>query len=126
MTASVADATLTIAEAAERSGVSAHTLRYYERIGLLDVGRDASGHRVYGPDDFARVIFLTRMRMTGMPIRALQRYVELAGRGESTVPERLAIMQAHRDAVRSQLSELQTALETIELKIDLYGGGCAP
>jgi DNA-binding transcriptional MerR regulator len=116
--------TLSIAEVAERTGVSAHTLRYYERIGLLSVGRDAAGYRSYNADDFSRVVFLNRLRMTGMPIRDLQRYIELVGRGESTVPERLAIMVAHRDAVRAQLAELQFALEIVEFKIDAYGGSC--
>jgi DNA-binding transcriptional MerR regulator len=117
---------LSIAEMAERTGVSAHTLRYYERIGLLDVPRDTAGHRRYGAGDFARVVFLSRLRMTGMPIRALQRYVALAGEGEGTVPERLVMLEAHRDAVRAQLQELALALETVEFKIASYGGACAP
>src|ERR1700755_2257256 len=80
---------LSIAEMAERTGVSAHTLRYYERIGLLAVARDAAGYRVYGAEDFARVVFLNRLRMTGMPIRTIQRYVALVNEGEHTVGERL-------------------------------------
>lgn len=87
--------TLSIAEMAERTGVTAHTLRYYERIGLLDgVARDASGHRAYSPSDYSRVVFLTRLRMTGMPIRELLRYVELVGAGEATVDERLGMLVA--------------------------------
>lgn len=121
-----AGTTLTIAEMAERTGLTAHTLRYYERIGLLDVARDASGYRVYGTDDYARIVFLTRLRMTGMPIRDLQRYVALAVAGEETVPERLAMLLAHRDAVKAQLAELQFALDTLEFKIAGYGGLCAP
>jgi DNA-binding transcriptional MerR regulator len=117
---------LTIAEAARRSGVSAHTLRYYERIGLLEVGRDASGYRLYDASDFGRVVFLTRLRMTGMPIRDLQRYVALVADGDASVPERQAMMLARRDAVKAQLAELQFALDTIEFKIAVYGGSCAP
>ena len=90
------------------------------------MARDAAGHRVYGADDFARVVFLSRLRMTGMPIRTLQRYVALVADGEATVPERLAMLQAHRDAVRAQLQELVFALETVEFKIASYGGACAP
>jgi DNA-binding transcriptional MerR regulator len=85
--------TLSIAEMAQRTGVTAHTLRYYERVGLLEVARDSTGRRVYGADDFARVVFLTRLRMTGMPIRDLQRYVGLVGQGDTTVPERLAMLE---------------------------------
>lgn len=119
-------ATLTIAEMAERTGATAHTLRYYERIGLIAVARDVSGHRAYTAGDFARVVFLTRLRMTGMPVRELQRYVALVGAGEGTVPQRLRMLQEHRDRVRAQLQELAFALETIEFKIAAYGGACAP
>lgn len=118
--------TLTIAEVAERTGVTAHTLRYYERIGLLAVARDDAGHRAYGAGDVARVVFLSRLRMTGMPIRGLQRYIALVGEGEQTVPERLRMLLAHRDAVRAQLAELAFSLESIEFKISAYGGTCAP
>ena len=121
-----AGSTLTIAQMAVRTGVGAHTLRYYERVGLLEVARDAAGHRVYGAADFSRVVFLNRLRMTGMPIRILQRYVALVGEGEDTVPERLAMLERHRDAVRAQLQELVFALETVEFKIAAYGGACAP
>ncbi|MBN9102559.1 MAG: MerR family transcriptional regulator [Pseudonocardia sp.] len=112
---------------AERTGVTAHTLRYYERIGLLDrVARDASGYRAYSAGDYGRVVFLTRLRMTGMPIRELLRYVELAGAGEATVDERLEMLLAHRESVRRQLAELQFALDTIDFKIASYGGSCVP
>jgi DNA-binding transcriptional MerR regulator len=119
-------ATLTIAEMAERTGVSAHTLRYYERIGLLSVGRDAAGYRLYSASDYARVVFLNRMRMTGMSIRDLQRYVALVEEGEASVPERRELMLAHRDAIRAQIQELTFALETVEFKIAAYGGTPEP
>lgn len=113
-----------IAEVAERAGVTAHTLRYYERAGLLAVGRDASGYRAYSEDDCARVVFLTRMRSTGMPIRDLQRYVALVEAGEDTVPERLAMMRAHRERVRARIDDLGVALDVIDFKIATYGGDC--
>lgn len=119
-----ADDRLTIAEVAERSGVTAHTLRYYERVGLISVGRDESGYRVYTGADFGRIVFLSRLRMTGMPIRDLQRYVRLVETGEHTVPERLALLQEHRDAVRARIDELAFALDTVERKIATYGGAC--
>lgn len=118
--------TLTIAEMAERTGLTAHTLRYYERIGLLEIARDAAGHRVYSADDFGRIVFLNRLRTAGMPIRELQRYVALVAAGTQTEPERLRMLLEHRDAVRAQLHELTFALETIEFKIAAYGGTCAP
>lgn len=118
------DAALTIAEVAAHTGVSAHTLRYYERIGLLDVARDTSGHRVYSASDYGRVVFLSRLRMTGMPIRDLQRYIALVAAGDDTVPQRREMLAAHRDAVRAQLAELQFALDAVEFKIASYGGSC--
>jgi DNA-binding transcriptional MerR regulator len=120
------DTALTIAEMAERTGVSAHTLRYYERIGLLSVARDGAGYRTFDARDYARVVFLNRMRMTGMSIRDLQRYIALVAEGEATVPERLQMMLAHRDAVRAQIQELTFALDTIDFKIAAYGGRAEP
>ncbi|MHA6623079.1 MerR family transcriptional regulator [Pseudonocardia sp. DLS-67] len=119
-------ATLTIAEMAERTGVSAHTLRYYERIGLLSVARDAAGYRLYSTGDYARVVFLNRMRMTGMSIRDLQRYIALVAAGDVSVPERRELLVAHRDAVRAQIQELTFALQTVEFKIAAYGGYAEP
>lgn len=120
-------ATLSIAETADRTGVTVHTLRYYERIGLLDgVGRDTAGYRFYTAADIRRVVFLTRLRMTGMPIRGLQRYVGLIGGGPSTEPERLAMLEAHRDAVRRQIQQLRVSLETVDHKIAAYRGRAQP
>jgi DNA-binding transcriptional MerR regulator len=66
----------TIAEVAAKTGVSAHTLRYYERIGLLDVGRQANGHRRFTEFDIHGVVFIGRLRATTMPIREIQRYFD--------------------------------------------------
>lgn len=115
--------TESIADVAERTGVTAHTLRYYERIGLLNVARDHAGHRRYTPDDVDRVVFIARLRQTDMPIRDIQRYFDLVAQGPSTEPERLALMRAHRDAVRAQLDALHKALDAVEHKITLYGRG---
>src|SRR4029450_3887465 len=65
--------TWTIAEVAERVGITAHTLRYYERIGLLDIGRDEAGRRRYTEPDINRVYFITRVRAADMPIGQIQR-----------------------------------------------------
>jgi len=120
------DDRLTIAEVAQRAGVSAHTLRYYERIGLLTVPRDGSGYRLYSAADYTRVIFLTRLRMTGMPIRELLRYVALVAEGDATVPQRLQMLQEHRAQVRARIEELTFALEIVDYKIATYGGHTAP
>ncbi len=119
-------AELTIAQVADVAGVSAHTLRYYERIGLVEVGRDTAGHRRYDRDALARVVFVTRLRMSNMPIRTIRRYVELVKLGDATAPERLALMQAHRATIMRRLQDLQAALAVIDYKITTYGGACAP
>lgn len=117
---------ITIAEMAERAGVSAHTLRYYERIGLLTVPRDAAGHRIYDAPAIRRVVFLTRMRLSGMPISDLRTYVELVDVGDRTVDDRLDLLLEHRDTLRARIRELQLALATTEFKIATYGGSTAP
>jgi len=125
-TLAVEEPTFTIAEVADQTGVSAHTLRYYERIGLLDVGRQPSGHRRFSGHDVDRVVFIGRLRATAMPIRVIQRYFALVARGPSTEDERLALLEAHRASVRARLHELESALDAIEHKIARYGGSCAP
>ncbi len=116
--------TLTIAEAAAATGLTPHTLRYYERDGLLldAVERASSGHRRYTERDLGWIHLLTRLRATGMPIREIREYAELVRQGEGTEPERMALLRAHRDAVRAQLAEVTEHLAAIEMKIDVYAG----
>jgi DNA-binding transcriptional MerR regulator len=117
---------LTIAEVVAITGVSAHTLRYYERIGLVEVGRDGVGHRVYDRAALARVVFVTRLRASDMPIRDILRYVGLVRQGAGTEPERLALLQAHRARIVQRLQDMQAALAIVDYKITTYGGACAP
>jgi DNA-binding transcriptional MerR regulator len=112
---------LSISEAAERTGLSAHTLRYWERAGLLQpVSRNGSGHRRYAADDLERIKFLTKLRATGMPIRQVRRYAELMAGGEETEGDRLALLEAHRKEVLAKLEETAGHLELIDWKINLY------
>jgi DNA-binding transcriptional MerR regulator len=117
---------LTIAEAAERTGVTVHTLRYYERTGLLAVPRNLAGRRRYTEAELARVVFITRLRHTAMPIRDILAYFRLVDEGPATEPERLAMLQQHRAEVSARLDELRLALEAIDFKISVYGGSCSP
>ena len=119
-----AEPTFAIADVVERTGVSHDTLRYYEKEGLLLPPRDEAGRRRYREIDVRRVIFLTRMRQSEMPIRDLKRYVALVEEGPSTEAERLGIMEAHREAVLARRAELDAALSVIEFKIAAYGGAC--
>ncbi|WP_437302326.1 MerR family transcriptional regulator [Sorangium sp. So ce388] len=112
---------LTIAEVAAATGTSAHTLRYYERIGLIrSVSRARSGHRRYGPDDVRWVEFLRKLHATGMPIRRMLAYAALVRRGDGTISERRALLEAHRDDVAAKLAEQQAHLAIIEKKVSLY------
>jgi len=113
---------LTIAGAAEAVGVSAHTLRYYERAGLMldPVSRTAATHRRYTDEDLRWVILLTRLRATGMPIRRVREYADLVRAGAGNERERLALLESQRATVLEQLEEVQRSLAAIETKIDFY------
>ncbi|GIF46203.1 DNA-binding transcriptional MerR regulator [Asanoa ferruginea] len=118
---------LSIAEAARRTGVSAHTLRYYERAGLVvtTVDRTAGGRRRYRQLDLDWIKVCTRLRATGMPIRAIKRYAELVSAGHGNEHERLALMTAHRADVLAKIAELRENLKAIDHKIDVYRGRLA-
>lgn len=118
----VTETARTISEAAAAAGVSAYTLRYYERAGLLPpIDRDASsGHRLYSRQAVEWVVFLTRLRATGMPIRRMREYAELQRAGPGTEAARLALLEAHRQSVQRRLNEIQGNLALIEIKINYY------
>jgi DNA-binding transcriptional MerR regulator len=113
---------LSIAEAARRTGVSAHTLRYYERAGLVvtAVGRNSSGRRRYHRLDLQWITVCTKLRATGMPIRSIRRYAQLVAAGRGNEQERLALMEAHRADVVAKIAEVQENLKLIDHKIDVY------
>lgn len=113
---------LSIAEAARVTGLSAYTLRYYEQAGLMlgPVERTSSTHRRYTEQDVAWLILLTRLRRTGMPVREMRRFAALVRAGEGTEAKRLALLQQHRRAVLDRIEEMQRNLEQIDRKIDLY------
>jgi DNA-binding transcriptional MerR regulator len=110
-----------IADVALQTGLTAHTLRYYERAGLVQSPqRDAVGRRRYSDADVRWISFLTRLRSTGMPIRVVRQYIELCWAGDGNEPDRLVILEAHRETVRKRLEQAQRDLEHIDDKIDLY------
>ena len=116
------DQGLSIAEAAALTGLSADTLRYYERDGLMlrPVPRAASGHRLYGPRDLEWVRLITKLRSTGMPIRDVRRYADLVRAGDGNEAERLELLRAHRREVLARLAEVQDHLGAIDYKIGIY------
>lgn len=118
----ITDARLAISEVAEATGLSTHTLRYYERAGLMltPVDRASSSHRRYTEADIAWVGFLTKLRSTGMPIAVVAEYAELVRRGDVTTADRLELLQRHRISVLAQLEEVTQSLAAIDKKIALY------
>jgi DNA-binding transcriptional MerR regulator len=119
------EASLSISEAAERTGLSTHTLRYYERAGLMlgGVGRASSSHRRYSDADITWVEFLTKLRSTAMPIVKIREYVDLVRQGEGSTPARLALLLAHRESVVAQLDDMTHSLAAIDYKISTYRKG---
>ena len=118
---------LSIAEGARRAGVSVHTLRYYERAGLVvtAVDRTAGGRRRYQQLDLDWITVCTRLRATGMPIKTIRRYAQLVSAGHGNEQERLALMETHRAEVTAKLAELQENLKLIDHKINVYRGRLA-
>lgn len=116
----------TISEVAAASGLTTHTLRWYERIGLLDpVDRAAGGQRRYSDADLHRLAFLGRLRLTGMSVADMLKYVDMARQGEQTYGERRLLLEAQREEVRQRIVDLQATLAVLDYKIDLYAGKVA-
>jgi len=115
-------ATFTPAEAASRSGFTIETLCYYEDLGLLrDIKRNASGHRVFGKDDLDWLAVLRCLRDTGMPIAAMRRYAEhVQADPAETIPERLALLEAHERSVAANIALLQKQRRHLKQKIAHY------
>ena len=106
---------------ARRTGLSAHTIRYYERIGLLPrADRDGSGQRDYDASILVWIEFLSRLKTTGMPIRDMLRYAVLRDKGADTGPQRRALLEAHREKVRTHVAELEACLVILDAKIGGY------
>ena len=113
---------MSISDVAARTGLSTHTLRYYEREGLMfaPVDRASSTHRRYSEADVTWVVFLTKLRSTSMPIARMREYVELARRGDESTAERLELLLIHRMNVVRQLDDMTASLAAIDYKIGLY------
>jgi DNA-binding transcriptional MerR regulator len=112
---------LSIAEVAHLTKLSAHTLRYYERIGLVsDVGRASGGQRVYVEADVGWIRFIQMLRKTGMPLDQIAQFVELEKLGPNTIAERHRLLQHQRQRLRQHIDELTEALAALDQKVDYY------
>lgn len=113
----------TISEVVAVTGLSAHTLRWYERIGLLPhVDRSHTGQRRFTNRDLDWLAFVGKLRLTGMPVADMVRYAELMREGEHTFEARQELLEATRRDVRTRIAELQDTLAVLDFKIDFYAG----
>jgi len=115
-------AELSIGQVAERTGLSVHTLRYYEREGVLvqPVRRAAGGRRVYTEDDVEWLFVCTLLRSAGMPLPDIRRYTELVLAGAGTEPERLELLRRQEQRIDAQREQLDRCRDLITFKIGVY------
>lgn len=111
----------TISEVAAFTGLTAHTLRWYERIGLMPhVDRSHTGQRRYSNRDLDWLDFVTKLRLTGMPVADMVRYAELVREGETTYAERRDLLESTRRDVLDRIAELRDTLAVLDRKISFY------
>ncbi|MGN5632288.1 MerR family transcriptional regulator [Streptomyces sp. AC154] len=113
----------TISEVVAFTGLTAHTLRWYERIGLMPhVDRSHTGQRRFTNRDLDWLTFVGKLRLTGMPVAHMVRYAELLREGDHTFEERQELLEATRRDVRTRIAELHDTLAVLDHKIDFYAG----
>ena len=113
---------LSIGQVAERTGLSVHTLRLYEREGLFttEVRRTTTGRRVYGQADLDWLEVCTKFRASGMPLESIRRFADLVRKGPGNEAERLELLRAHQCRIERQLTELNDCLALIAGKVATY------
>lgn len=109
-----------IGEIAKRTNLSESTLRYYEKKGLIKVARDQNGRRDYEESDVEWIKFIRRLKETGMLLKEIRRYAQLRYRGDITMPERLDMLQRHREYVLEQQKKWNEYLQNLDDKIMYY------
>lgn len=117
---------MNVKEFAERAGLSAHTIRYYDKLGLLgDVQRRANGHRYFSDRDIEWIGFVHRLRNTGMPVEQMLAYAQLRAQGEATMAQRQALLEQHAEALAARIALQQTHLKNLTDKIAWYSAQLA-
>ncbi|WP_294768245.1 MerR family transcriptional regulator [uncultured Rhodoferax sp.] len=112
---------LSIGELSRQSGLSTHTLRFYEAQGILQpASRNASGHRHYLPGDVQWLAFVLRLKRTGMPLAQIREYAALRAEGETTWAPRLAMLKLHREHLSRKIEELQSCAAALDEKMHTY------
>ena len=112
---------ISIGELSRLSGVSPHTLRFYEAEGILKpVSRAANGHRRYHREDVLWLEFVLRLKLTGMPLDEIKQYAALRALGEKTLQARLTMLKLHRERLVAKINELSTCASVLDDKIRTY------
>src|SRR5579859_2609919 len=113
------EAELTIQQVAQQTGLSIDTLRYYERIGLLEpVRRAPNGHRRYTQHDLAWIDLLIRLKETGMPLAQMIHFAELRRQGDATLTERRIMLEEHQQALEQRMQQMEQHMATLRQKIE--------
>ncbi|MFI7117875.1 MerR family transcriptional regulator [Amycolatopsis sp. NPDC049868] len=113
---------LAIGQVTERTGLSVHALRFYEKEGLLaaPVKRDANGRRVYTENDVEWLLNCTKFRASGMPLAVIREFAALVRQGPGNEEKRLELLREHQNTVRDRIAELADCLELISRKVEVY------
>ena len=110
-----------IQEVSKRTGLTAHTLRYYEKEGLLSgVERTQGGFRQYTDEDLERLGLICCLKNTGMSIQEIARFVQLTHEGDHTLEERVELLRAHRERVLERMAEMQKHLDKVTWKLNFF------
>ncbi|GAA0180409.1 MerR family transcriptional regulator [Clostridium sediminicola] len=112
-----------IKEVSALTGLTAHTLRYYEKEGILPpISRDEAGRRIYTQENIVWLDIVTCLKQTKMPVSEIKKIVKLSIEGDSTIPERKDILLNHRKVMEEQLEEIKAGIKKIDKKIAFYDG----
>ena len=112
-----------IQQVCEKTGLTAHTLRYYEKEGLLTgVARSTGGFRQYSDEDMEWLGLVCCLKNTGMPLQEIARFVRLAHEGDCTLEERVELLKDHRGKLISRMEEMQRYLDKITWKVNFFSG----
>lgn len=111
----------TIKDIAEKCQISQHTIRFYDKEGLLPfVSRNAAGNREFNEDDLTVIKVICCLKNSGMPIKNIKKYIDYIMQGTASIPVRLEILKDHRKTILSQIDDLKKSLTIIDLKIHRY------
>ncbi|TCV85853.1 MerR family transcriptional regulator [Sulfurirhabdus autotrophica] len=112
---------ITIGELAQLSGLTTHTIRFYETVGVIRPSRRAAnGHRRYHSNDVLWLEFVLRLKRTGMPLAEIKQYADLRAQGDSTLQPRLTMLKLHRERLVAKMDELSECANVLDHKVLIY------